>query len=140
MESALALESTQPVDEADADFSSLPESPNSCCSQRRLQAYEDEITFSAYPAPPDAQRKDQYIPESESEAESPPRRRPAKMFRNGILMYHKNFKGTVPITYVDTRLYEGRHDDYYEAYSPNDLRWVRRIHHLLDAHGIKRGQ
>ncbi len=51
-------------------------------------------------------------------------------------MYHKNFKGTVPITYVDTRLYEGRHDDYYEAYSQSDLRWIRRIHYLLDAHKI----
>ena len=133
-----ASESTQPVDEADAAFPSCPEYPDSCCSQRRLQAYEDEITFSAYPAPPDAPRKDQYNTESESEAESPPRRRPAKMFRNGILMYHKNFKGTVPITYVDTRLYEGRHDDYYEAYSQSDLRWIRRIHYLLDAHGILR--
>ena len=46
MESALALESTQPVDEADADFSSLPESPNSCCSQRRLQEQEDQIRNS----------------------------------------------------------------------------------------------
>jgi hypothetical protein len=133
-----ASESTQPVDEAGAAFPSCPESPDSCCSQRRLQAYEDEIRFSAYPAPPDAPRKDQYIAESESEAESPPLRRPAKIFRNGILMYHKNFKGTVPITYVDTRLYEGGHDDYYEAYSQSDLRWIRRIHYLLDAHKIPR--
>jgi hypothetical protein len=133
-----ASESTQPVDEADAAFPSCPESPDSCCSQRRLQAYEDEIRFSAYPAPPNAPRKDQYIPESESEAKSPPRRRPAKIFHNGILMYHKNFKGTVPITYVDTRLYEGGHDDYYEAYSQSDLRWIRRIHYLLDAHKIPR--
>ncbi len=50
-------------------------------------------------------------------------------------MYHKNFKGTVLITYVDTRLYEVGHDDYYEAYSQSDLRW---IHYLLDAHGILR--
>ena len=138
MESALALESTQPVDEADADFSSLPESPNSCCSKRRLQEYEDQIKFSTYPEPPDAPRKDQYYSESESEAEKSPWRPPVKVFRAGKLHYHKKFKGAVPITYVDTRLYEGGHDDYYEAHNPSDLRWVRRIRHLLDAHKIPR--
>ena len=135
MDSAQDLESTQPVDEADAD---CPASPDSCCSQRRLQEYEDQIKFSTYPAPPDAPRKDQYYSESESEAESSPWRPPAKVFRNGKLMYHKKFKGAVPITYVDTRLYEGGHDDYYEAHNPSDLRWVRRIRHLLDAHKIPR--
>jgi hypothetical protein len=138
MENAQALESTQPVDEADADVSSFPASPNSSCSQRRLQEYEDQIKFSTYPAPPDAPPKDQYYSESESEAESPPWRPPAKIFRNGKLMYHKKFKGAVPITYVDTRLYEGGHDDYYEAHSPSDLRWVRRIRRLLDSHKIPR--
>ena len=53
-------------------------------------------------------------------------------------MYHKKFRGQLPITYVDTRLYEGGSHDYYEAYSMDDLRWVRRIHCLLDAHGILR--
>ena len=138
MDNAQALESTQPVDEADAASPSFPESPDSCCSHCRLQAYEDRIRFSTYPAPPDAPRKDQYIPESESEAESPPRRPPAKIFRNGKLMYRKTFKGAVPITYVDTRLYEGGHNDYYEEHNPSDLRWVRRIHYLLDAHKIPR--
>jgi hypothetical protein len=135
MDSAQDLESTQPVDEADAD---CPASPDSCCSQRRLREYEDQIKFSTYPAPPDAPRKDQYYSESESEAESSPWRPLAKVFRNGKLMYHKQFKGAVPITYVDTRLYEGGHDDYYEAHNPSDLRWVRRIRHLLDAHKIPR--
>ena len=137
MESALALESTQPVDEADADFSSLPESPNSCCSQRRLQEYEDQIKFSTYPEPPDAPRKDQYIPESESEAESP-RPPPSKVFRDGKLMIHKTFTGQAPITFVDTRLYEGGHNDYFEAYNKSDIRWLRRIHYLLEAHNIPR--
>ena len=50
----------------------------------------------------------------------------------------KRFRGQLPITYVDTRLYEGGHDDYYEAHSRSDLRWIRRIHHLLDAHKIQR--
>ena len=135
---AFKLESTQLVDEADADFPSFPASPDSCCSQRRLQEYEDQIRNSFYPAPPDAPRKDQHYSESELEAESSPWRPPAKIFRNGKLMYHKKFKGAVPITYVDTRLYEGGHDDYYEAHNPSDLRWVRRIRHLLDAHKIPR--
>ena len=48
-------------------------------------------------------------------------------------MYHKKFKGAVPITStcVGTRLYEGGHDDYYEEHNPSDLRWVRCIRHLL---------
>ena len=74
------------------------------------------------------------------QAESPLRQPPAKVFRKRKRMYHKKFRGQLPITYVDTRLYEGGHDDCYEAYSPNDLRWVRRIHYLLDAHGILRWQ
>ena len=138
MDNAHALESTQPVDEADAASQSSPESPDSSCSQRRLQEFENQIRFSRYPTPPDAPRKDQYIPESESEAKSPPRGRPAKIFRNGKLMYHKRCRGQLPITYVDTRLYEGGHDDYYEAYTSSDLRWIRRIHYLLDAHRIPR--
>ena len=138
MDNAQASDSIQPVDEAGAAFPSCPESPDSFCSERRLQAYQDQITFFAYPTPPDAPRKDQYISESELEAESPPRQRPAKIFRNGVLLYHKNFKGTVPISYVDTRLYEGGHDDYYEAYNQSDLRWVRRINNLLEAHKIPR--
>jgi hypothetical protein len=72
------------------------------------------------------------------EAGSPSWRPPAKIFRNGKLLYHKKFEGAVPITFVNTRLYEGGHDDYYEALSPSDLRWVRRIHHLLDSHKIPR--
>ena len=144
MDNAQALKSTQPVDEADAASPSCPESPDSCCSgsRRRMQAYENQIRFSTYPTPPDAPRKDQYVPESESEAEakSPPRWPPAtgKIFRNGKLWYHKTFKGAEPITYVDTRLYEGGINDYYEAYNQSDLRWVRRIHFLLSAHKIPR--
>jgi hypothetical protein len=151
MENAQALESTQPVDTADSDFSSIPASPDSCCSQRRLQEYEDQIKVSTYPEPPDAPRKDQHYSESESEAESQPWRPLAKIFRNGKLMYHKKFKGAVTITYVNTRLYEGGHDDYYEAHGPSDLRrfapsdlrecCARRLlrgRHLLDAHKIPR--
>ena len=138
MDNAQASDSNEPVDEAGAAFPSCPESPDSYCSERRLQAYQDQIRFSAYPAPPEAPRKDQHYSESESEAESSPWRPPVKVFRAGKLHYHKKFKGAVPITYVDTRLYEGGHDDYYEAHNPSDLRWVRRIRHLLDAHKIPR--
>ena len=139
MDSTQASESTRPDDKAEAACQSCPESsPDSSCSLRRVQAYEDEIRCSPYPAPPDAPRKDQYDSESDSEAVSPLRRPPAKVFRRGKLMYHKRFKGQLPSTYVDTRLYEGGHDDYYEAYSRSDLLWIRRIHHLLDAPGIPR--
>ena len=135
IENTSALESTQPVDEGDAASLSSPESPNSCCSQRRLQEYLEQIKSSRYPTPPDAPREDQYISESEALAGSPP---PAKIFSKGKLMYHKTFKGAEPIAYVDTGLYEGGQDDYYEAYNQSDLRWVRRIHYLLRAHEIPR--
>jgi hypothetical protein len=133
MDNLQAFESTQLVDEADADFPSFPASPDSCCSQRRLQEQEDQIRNSTYPAPPDAPQKDPHFSESESEAESPPWRPSAKICRNGKQMYHKKLKGAVPITstYVGTRLYEGGHDDYYEEHNPSDLRWVRCIRHLL---------
>ena len=42
------------------------------------------------------------------------------------------------MTYVDTRLYEGGRNDYYEAYNQSDLHWVRRINNLLEAHKIPR--
>ena len=95
------------------------------------------ISASRYPTPPGAPR-DQPYPESESEAGTPLRRRPAKLFRKGQLLYHKSFNGVEPITYVDTRLYEGGSNDYYEAYNRSDLRWVRRINNLLEAHNIPR--
>ena len=53
-------------------------------------------------------------------------------------MYHKAFMGARPITYVDTRLYEGGSNDYFEAYNQSDLQWVRRINSLLEAHNIPR--
>ena len=111
-----ALESTQDQAfdaAASAEPQSCPESPNSCCSQDRFQEYENQIRFSLYPTPPDAPRKDQYNPESDSEsqAESSLRQPPAKVFSRGKLMYHKKFRGQLPMTYVDTRLYEGGSHD-----------------------------
>jgi hypothetical protein len=116
---------------------SCPDSPDSSCTQRRLQEYEHHIRSTRYPTPPGAPR-DLHYPESESEAGSPLRGPPTKLFRKGELLYHKAFKGARPITYVDTRLYEGGCNDYYEAYNQSDLRWVRRINYLMEAHNIPR--
>ena len=84
--------------------------------------------------------KDQHVPESESESESqsPLRRPPAKIFRNGELQVHKTYKGPVPLTYVDTGVYEGGSDDYYEVYTRDDLRWARRLAFVMKHHGIVR--
>ena len=143
MPSTNTLEPTarEPVGEGDAASlscrESCPGSPSSCCSQRRFQEYEHHIRSSRYPTPPGAPR-DQLYPESESEAGSPLRGPPTKLFRNGELLYHKAFMGARPITYVDTRLYEGGSNDYFEAYNQSDLQWVRRINSLLEAHNIPR--
>jgi hypothetical protein len=137
-------QSTQSVAKLDAMAPSCPGSSEICCSQVRLQEYKEQTQQSGrYPTPPAAPRKDQYIPPSESEAESsdselPLRRPPAKVFRNGQLMYHKANHGPEPITYVDTRLYEGGRNDYYEAFNEGDLIWVRRIRDVLDSHNIPR--
>ena len=139
MENMQAVESTPPVDESDAAAPSCPESPNICCSQLRLQDCEEQSRFTRrYPTPPDAPRTDQYISESESEAENPLRRPPAKIFRNGQLMYHTTYKGPEPIAYVDTGIYEGGRNDYYVAYNESELRWVRRMDYVLRAHKIPR--
>jgi hypothetical protein len=137
LENVQAAESTPPVDSAPP---SRPDSPDICCSQLRLQQYEEHIRLSRYPTPPDAPRKDQYISPSESESVSaaeslPP---PAKVFHKGLLMYHKAHKGPEPIAYVDTRLYEGGNHDYYEVYDKRDLLWARRIDHLLTCYQVPR--
>ena len=63
---------------------------------------------------------------------------PAKVLRNGQLMYHKTYDGPRPITYVDTRLYQGRPNDYIEAFNDEEVIWLRVIRNLLDAHHIPR--
>jgi hypothetical protein len=130
--------------ESDKVAPSCPGSPEICCSQVRLQKYDLEHS-RRYPTPPPAQPKDQYIPPSESEAESsdserPPRRPPAKILRtgNGQLMYHKAYDGPIPITYVDTRLYQGGSIYYIDAFNTDALIWVCLIHDLLDAHNSPR--
>ncbi len=49
-------------------------------------------------------------------------------------MYHKAYDGPKPITYVDTRLYQGGHIDHIEAFNQDEVIWVCRIRDLLDAH------
>ena len=73
-----------------------------------------------------------------SDSECPPRRLPAKVLHNGQLKYHKAYDGPRPITYVDTRLYQGGPDDYIEAFNDDEVIWLRVIRNLLDAHHIPR--
>ena len=109
-------------------------------SKSPVSSYSLPMLDGRYPTPPEAPRKDQYISESEeiSEAESPLSRVPVKVFQNGKLLYHKSYKGPEPITFVDTGLYQGGRNDFYEAYNERDLCWVRRIDYLMDAHKIPR--
>ena len=53
-------------------------------------------------------------------------------------MYHKAYDGPKPITYVDTRLYQGGRNDYIEAFNQDEVIWVRKIRDVLDAHNIPR--
>ena len=53
-------------------------------------------------------------------------------------MYHKAYDGPKPITYVDTRLYQGGRNDYIEAFNQDEVIWLRRICDVLGAHNIPR--
>ena len=59
--------------------------------------------------------KDGYISESEDETQSSLRQAPARVLRNGKLKIHKTYNGPVSLTYVDTGVYEGGSNDYYEV-------------------------
>ncbi len=117
---------------------------------KRAPSYYDQLS-PLYPTPPPAPPKDQYIAPSHTELEAKtsdsaclPRRLPAKVLRNGQLMYHKAYHGPRPtrITYVDTRLYQGgpQADDYIKAFNDEEVIWLRVtvIRDLLDAHHITR--
>lgn len=125
--------SPSPVDESDPEAPSRPASPGVVCSQYRIYRWEEneaQNRNSRYPTPPDAPRKDQYIPPSDSESEgsnqSPLRQPPAKIFRNGILHIYKKYKGPVPLTYVNTagvsrreqRLLRGLHPSRFGLGAP----------------------
>ena len=113
-------------------------SPAVVCSQYRLQQLKEGIISSRYPTPPAAPPKDGYIYESEDESQSPLRQAPARVFRHGKLKIHKTYNGPVPLTYVDTGVYEGGSNDYYEAYTEQDLYWARRLDYVLKYHRIPR--
>ena len=129
---------TSPVDESDSVAASRSPTPDVVCSQYRLQQLEDGILTSRYPTPPAAPPKDGYIYESEDESQSPQRQAPARVFRHGKLKIHKTYNGPVPLTYVDTGVYEGGSNDYYEAYTEQDLYWARRLDYMLKYHRIPR--
>ena len=126
---------------------STPASPTVYCSQFRLQQYQEQRerspSISPYPTPPEAPRKDQFIwpttSDSVSECAEPYGGAPAaKVFHRGQLHIHKAYTGLEPVAYVDTGLYEGGQNDWYEAYSKVDIRWLRRIDFLLRRHNIRR--
>ena len=62
----------------------------------------------------------------------------AKFFLRGQLHIHKAYTGPEPVGYVDTGLYEGGQDDWYEAYSEGDVLWARRLDYVLRRHNIPR--
>ncbi len=101
-----------------ADPAAQPQSSSLECATSPVEeaewapSYYDQLS-PPYLTPPPAPPKDQYIAPSDTESgaeisdsECPPRRLPAKVLRNGQLMYHKAYDGPRPITYVDTRLYQ----------------------------------
>jgi hypothetical protein len=130
--------STSPFDESHAPSRSA--SPGVICSQYRLQLYEEEIRNSRYPTPPAAPPKDDYVSASQSEggSQSPQRLPPARVFRNGKLKVHKWYSGPIPLTYVDTGVYEGGSNDYYEVYTSDDLRRARHMNFVLNHHRVPR--
>ncbi len=101
---------------------------------------EDGILDSRYPTPPAAPLKDDYIPDSESEGESQSslRQAPARVFRNGELKVHKTYNGPVPLTYVDSGVYEGGRNDYYEVHTQEDFCWARSMDFVMKHHRIPR--
>ncbi len=113
-----------------------PAVPSSDCNSTKLLRTLPTLSDGGPTSPP-APPKDHIAP-SELEAESsdsecPLRRPPAKVLRNEQLMYYKAYNGPRPITYVDTRLYQGGCNDYIEASHDDQL-----IRDLLDAHKIPR--
>ena len=61
---------------------------------------------------------------------------PARVFRSGKLKIHKTYNGPVPLTYVDTGVYEGGGNDYYEVHKHEDLCWACRLDFVMKYHWI----
>ena len=69
-----------------------------------------------YPVAPAAPRKDQYVPDTDTEFPDD------YVFRDGQLMFHKRCQGRRPYTFV----YEGGRHDWYGVHNESDLLWARR--------------
>ena len=116
---------TSTIDESDSVAASRSPSPAVVCSQYRLHRLEEGILSSRYPTPPAAPPKDDFIPDSELEGESQSllQQPPARVFRNGKLKVHKTYNGPIPLNYVDTGVYEGESNNYYEVHTTEGLCW-----------------
>jgi hypothetical protein len=107
----IAMESSPRLDSTGTN----PASPTVHCSQFRLQQYQEQnrqspqptTALSPYPTPPAAPPKDDFIPPSDSDAESEcainyDAAPAAKVFRRGQLHFHKSYTGREPVGFVDT--------------------------------------
>ena len=52
---------------------------------------------------------------------------PAKLFRNGELLVHRDFSGQIPLCFYATGLESGGSHDYYECFDERDILWARRV-------------
>ena len=123
--------------------SALERSPSPASPQDSPQASDWPPMDGHYPTPPPAPLKDQWDSESidwdrDDDEGCPVPFGPMKIFRNGRLHLHKAYRGPLPIGYVDTGLYEGGRRDWFEAFTPQDLTWARRMDYVLRRHNICR--
>ena len=51
---------------------------------------------------------------------------PAKLFRNGELLVHRDFSGQIPLCFYATGLESGGSHDY-ECFDERDILWARRV-------------
>ena len=86
---------------------------------------------SPYPTPPAAPRKDQYVPESDSEYDRRRRRsrrsQPMTRIKDGELYVRKDYEGRLPLCCYVTGLQEDGPDDFYPCYTKTDIMWARRV-------------
>ena len=57
---------------------------------------------------------------------------------NAVWTYWYTVTGPIPLTYVDTGVYEGGSNDYYEVYTSDDLRRARHMNFVLNHHRVPR--
>jgi hypothetical protein len=112
------------------------------CSERVRRAIVQVAApchLSLYPTPPAAPRKDDYIPDSDSDLQCSDNRQwlrapPAYIFCDGQLMFHKEYQGRMPFTYVD----EGGRHDWYGVHTDQDLVLAQQLNLVLQRHFIPR--